>query len=80
MARNHRKGPALDEAMAALVQRPALTLGEWAVLNHVNRNTAARAVAAGEVEGSYRVGGQVRIASVPWRARLNVLPATSTAA
>lgn len=57
------------------MEDPAITLGDWAALNRVNRNTAARAVAAGEVEGAYRVGGLTRIASAPWRARLGLLSA-----
>ena len=72
MARSERKVPGLGEAMAALMERPAMTLSQFAELNDVNRMTAAKAVEAGEVEGAFRVGKQVRIATAPWRAKLGI--------
>ncbi len=75
MASSVGKRVQVDEALSRLMEDPAITLGDWAALNRVNRNTAARAVAAGEVEGAYRVGGLTRIASAPWRARLGLLSA-----
>ena len=78
--RNGRTLPDLSEALTALAERPALTLSQWAVLNDVNRSTASRAVASGEVEGAYRVGGQTRIASAPWRAKLGLLAPPTQAA
>ena len=72
MARGERRVPALSEAMAALVERPAMTLSQFAELNDVNRMTVSRAVEAGEVEGAFRIGKQVRIATAPWRAKFGI--------
>ncbi len=78
MAQQSRKTPAPSEAMTRLLERPAISVSDWAVLNGVNRMTAAKAVAAGQVDGAYRVGGQTRIACAPWRAKFGFAPAAQT--
>ena len=60
--------------MNRLLLLPAIPIEDWAVLNSVNRDTAFKAFKAGKVEGAYRVGHQIRVASAPWRARFDLKP------
>lgn len=66
----------LNEAINRLLLLPAISLEDWAVLNSVNRDTAFKAVKNDTVEGAYRVGHQIRVASAPWRARFGLKPSS----
>lgn len=73
MAQTGRSKPTLGEAMAALTQRPVMTLADYCEVAQVNRMTALKAANAGDLEGVFRVGKQFRVACAPWRRKLGVV-------
>ena len=72
MAQGEQTGCKVRDAVERLRTQPTIDPDDWAAINGVDRNTAYKELAAGKVEGAYRVGSLYRIPSAPWRLKLGL--------